>query len=94
MDIGFWFIQLIIWAMTLALSVIPGFFLGSIAVAMFGEWCYWPGYIIGTIAFLITMRPILFLNKNIPVPPPGRRRSLIPFLFGLWIGKEILDEDK
>jgi len=86
-------IQIMIWVLAIALSIIPGVLLGSLSEALFGPWAYWIGYVIGTIAFFIAMSPILFLDKKIPVPEGGRSsRSVMPFLMGMWAGSKMNDE--
>lgn len=87
-------IQIIIWILGLGLSFIPGILIGSLIEALLGHWAYWPGYIIGTIAYLIGMSPILFLDKDIPVPESGSQssRSIMPFLLGMWAGSKIDDD--
>lgn len=87
-------IHAIIWILVLGLSFIPGILIGSLIEGLLGHWAYWPGYIIGTIAYLITMSPILFLDKDIPVPEGGDRssRSVMPFLLGIWAGSRMRDK--
>lgn len=65
MEILFWLLQLFIWIIVLGFSAIPGIIAGSFSEALFGAFGYWPGYIIGTIAFLIVMSPLLFLMNKV-----------------------------
>lgn len=47
-------IRVFIWAVVLALSIIPGIMMGSLVEVIFGpKWLFWPGFIIGVLAFVL-----------------------------------------
>lgn len=89
--------SIIIWAVILLFSVIPAAIIGCIFIAVFGDYGFWPGYVIGTIIFIIYMHPLWSLNTadldaqpNAPVQKK-QRNSLVPLLIGLLIGINIGD---
>lgn len=63
--------------------------LGVLCVGIFGDYGFWPGFILGVIISLVFILGMLFGDIDSPVPAeskPRDNRSLLPFLLGLWIG--------
>lgn len=98
MDILYLMIKLFIWAVALALSIIPGIIAGYFGELLLGKIGYWLGFAFGVIIFLVNMGPLLSFRDDKPIQKPGykrpyRRFPLLPFLAGLWLGSEFLDND-
>ncbi|MCF6095770.1 hypothetical protein L1766_01930 [Thermovorax subterraneus] len=59
MDILDILIRAFIWAVVGTFSVIPGIIMGSVLEVSFGRLLFWPGFIIGSVAFII------FVGENL-----------------------------
>jgi len=97
MDILYLMIKLFIWAVALALSVIPGIIAGYFGELLLGKIGYWLGFAFGVIIFLINMGPLLAFNDDKPPEEEHHQQhqgpSLFSFLAGLWLGSKFFGKD-
>lgn len=59
-----WIITIFLWTIVLIFSFIPGVVFGSFIEPIFGPIGYWIGFIVGAVAFIFYMSPILFVKDE------------------------------
>jgi len=62
-----WIITIFLWIIVLIFSFIPGVVFGSFIEPLLGPIGYWIGFIVGAVAFIFYMSPILFTKNEQPI---------------------------
>lgn len=63
MDIPGLLLQLVIWLIGLALSVVPALVAGVFAKALISPLAFWPAFVLGMVIFLCRFEPLRFFRK-------------------------------